>query len=178
MLGRLSIAAVAVVSLVMTGGGTSVFAKEYVTFEGGYAPGSIIVVNSERKLYYVVGDGRAIVYPVAVGKPREQWTGQSVVTRMRENPGWSPTATMRRRDPRLPHYMPPGPTNPLGVRAIYLGWSAYRIHGTNAPTSIGRPVSGGCFRMRNEHVVDLYQRVHIGAPVYVVNRIEAVIGQQ
>lgn len=178
MLVRLSIAALAVFSVLMMGGGTTGFAKELVNFEGDYAPGSIIVVNSERKLYYVLGDGQAIVYPVAVGKPREQWTGQSIVTRMRENPSWSPTRSMRRKNPRLPRYMPPGPKNPLGVRAIYLGWSAYRIHGTISPRSIGRAASSGCFRMLNKHVVDLYERVHIGAPVYVVNRIEAVIGRQ
>ena len=178
MSSRWSIAALAVFSLLMAGGGTSVSAKDYVTLEGAYAPGTIVVVNSERKLYCVLGEGRAIVYPVAVGKPRDQWTGKSIVTRMRKNPGWSPTPTMRRRNPRLPRYMPPGPKNPLGVRAIYLGWTAYRIHGTNSPTSIGRPVSSGCFRMLNDHVVDLFERVHIGAPVYVVNRIDAVVGQQ
>lgn len=178
MVSRLSIAALAVFSMLAMCAGTSVGAKELVAFDGGFEPGTIIVVNSERKLYYVLGGGQALVYPVAVGKPRDQWTGRSVVTRMRENPGWSPTASMRRRNPRLPRYMPPGPKNPLGVRAIYLGWSAYRIHGTISPRSIGRAASAGCIRMLNKHVVDLYDRVHIGAPVYVVNRIEAVVGGQ
>ena len=154
-----------------------VLAKDIVPFAGDQEPGTIIVVNSERKLYYVLGDGQAIVYPVAVGEPKEQWTGQSFVTQMRKNPGWSPTPSMRRKNPRLPRYMPPGPRNPLGVRAIYLGWSMYRIHGTNAPHSIGRATSNGCFRMHNEHVRDLFERVHLGAPVHVVNRLEAMVSQ-
>ena len=135
---------------------------------GDYRRGSIIIKTSERQLYYVVGRGKAIRYSVAVGSPANQWFGQSHVTLKREHPGWTPTPSMRRRNPRLPTYVPPGPKNPLGVRAIYLGWSAYRIHGTNKPRSIGRAVSNGCIRMRNEDVVDLYGRVHIGAPVFIL----------
>lgn len=148
-------------------GGGPVVAKEVVSFAGNHAPGTIIIVNSERRLYYVLGDGRAIVYPVAVGKPGDVWTGESVVTRKTKNPGWSPTPSMRRRNPRLPRYVPPGPRNPLGVRAMYLGWSFYIIHGTNAPHSIGRAASSGCIRMLNEHVIDLYDRVRVGTKVVV-----------
>ena len=175
---QLKTAALAVMVLVLAGLGTVLQAKEFVSFTGNYAPGTIIVVNSERKLYYVLGEGRAVVYPVAVGKPGDLWTGESVVTRKVTHPGWSPTPAMRRRNPSLPRYVAPGPKNPLGVRAMYLGWSYYLIHGTNSPWSIGRAASSGCIRMHNEHVVDLYQRVHLGAPVLVVNSLNAVVGQQ
>ena len=108
---------------------------------------------------------------VAVGKQGFQWFGQTFVQRKKKNPGWSPTARMRRMG--YPRYVPPGPRNPLGVRAIYLGWTEYRIHGTTAPSSIGRAASSGCIRMHNDDVVDLFERVHIGAPVYVVRKLEA-----
>ncbi len=146
-------------------------ARDFVNFETGHAAGTIVIVNADKHLYYVLGEGRAIRYNIAVGRPSEQWTGASVVTRMRKNPGWSPTASMRRANRRLPRYVPPGPRNPLGVRAIYLGWTLYRIHGTNAPNSIGRAASSGCFRMRNEDVSHLYERVHIGSPVLVVDEL-------
>lgn len=163
--------------LLLAGGGPAA-SKEIVSFAGNHAPGTIIIVNSERRLYYVLGDGRAIVYPVAVGKPGDVWTGESVVTRKARNPGWSPTPSMRRRNPRLPRYVPPGPRNPLGVRAMYLGWSFYLIHGTNAPHSIGRAASSGCIRMLNEHVTDLYERVHLGTPVYVVDSLNTVMSRK
>lgn len=150
----------------------SAAARDFVNFDGAYEPGSIVVVNAERHLYYVLGQGRAIRYTIAVGTPHEQWTGTHMVTQLRENPGWSPTPSMRRLDPDLPAYVPPGPDNPLGIRAIYLGWSLYRIHGTNEPRSIGRASSEGCFRMLNEDVVHLYERVHIGTPVFVVDALE------
>ena len=130
--------------------------------------GSIIVDTSERRLYYVLGNGRAIRYAVAVGSPRNQWYATTFVSSKVVNPGWSPTPSMRRRNPYLPVYVAPGPRNPLGVRALYLDWGTYRIHGTNAPWSIGRAVSNGCIRMRNEDVIDLFERVHVGAPVFVV----------
>lgn len=140
---------------------------ETVAFDNAYGRGAIIVRTGERHLYYTLSRTAALRYRIAVGSRRNQWTGVTYVSAKRENPGWSPTPSMRRRDPRLPRYVPPGPKNPLGVRALYLDWGAYRIHGTNAPKSIGRAVSSGCIRMRNEDVVDLYERVHIGAPVYV-----------
>lgn len=143
-------------------------ARELVSWEGDHETGTIIVVTSERKLYYILGKGMALRYDVAVGKQGMQWSGETFVQGKRKNPDWSPTARMRRQNPRLPRHVPPGPSNPLGVRAIYLGWSEYRIHGTNVPSSIGRAASSGCIRMRNSDVTDLFERVHIGAPVYVI----------
>jgi lipoprotein-anchoring transpeptidase ErfK/SrfK len=131
--------------------------------------GSIVVDTAERHLYYALGNGRAIRYLIAVGKPSFQWYGQSFVQHKAKNPGWSPTPRMRRMG--YPAYVPPGPRNPLGVRAIYLGWTEYRIHGTNTPGSIGGAVSSGCFRMHNEDVSELFERVHIGAPVYVLRSL-------
>ena len=142
-------------------------ARELVALEGEHAMGSIIINTSERKLYYVLGHGMALRYAVAVGKQGMQWSGETFVQSKRSNPGWTPTPRMRCADPWLPAYVPPGPKNPLGVRAIYLGWSEYRIHGTNMPGSIGRAASSGCIRMLNGDVMDLYERVHIGAPVIV-----------
>ena len=131
-----------------------------------YPYGSIVVDTSERRLYYMLKDDKAIRYRVAVGKPKMQWFGDTFVTLKRKNPGWRPTPRMRRQG--YPKYVPPGPRNPLGVRAIYLGWSEYRIHGTTSPRSIGRAASSGCIRMLNRDVIDLYKRVHIGAPVHVI----------
>jgi lipoprotein-anchoring transpeptidase ErfK/SrfK len=143
-------------------------ARELVPVEGGHAIGTIIINTSERRLYYVLGHGMALRYSVAVGKEGMQWSGETFVQSKRRNPGWTPTARMRRENPYLPAFVPPGPKNPLGVRAIYLGWSEYRIHGTNMPGSIGRAASSGCIRMLNADVMDLFERVHIGAPVYVL----------
>lgn len=140
-----------------------------VAYSTPHEPGTIIISNSQKRLIYVLDGDRAIEYDIAVGKPSEQWIGTRIVTRMAKNPTWTPTPSMRRKKPSLPHRVGPGPKNPLGVRAIYLGWSAYRIHGTNAPHSIGQAASSGCFRMYNEDVTDLYERVHIGAPVIVTN---------
>lgn len=142
-------------------------AKEVVALESGkYPMGSIVIDTSERRLYYSLGNGQALKYKVAVGRPGYQWFGKTFVEKKKKDPGWSPTARMRRRG--APRYVPPGPRNPLGIRAIYLGWSEYRIHGTNAPSSIGRAASSGCIRMLNKDVSDLFERVHIGAPVYVI----------
>lgn len=131
-----------------------------------YPFGAIVVDTSERRLYYMLENGKAIRYRVAVGKPKMQWFGRTFVTLKRKNPGWTPTARMRAAG--APRYVPPGPKNPLGIRAIYLGWSEYRIHGTISPRSIGRAASSGCIRMLNKDVVDLFKRVHIGAPVDVI----------
>ena len=139
-----------------------------ITYQSQYEPGTIVISNSEKWLRYVLEDGRALEYDIAVGRPGEQWIGTRLVTRKAKNPTWTPTPSMRRKNPRLPRRVGPGPKNPLGVRAIYLGWSAYRIHGTNSPKSIGRAASSGCFRMFNADVEDLYDRVHVGAPVVVV----------
>jgi lipoprotein-anchoring transpeptidase ErfK/SrfK len=143
-------------------------ARELVPVEGEHAIGTIIINTSERRLYYVLGHGMALRYSVAVGKEGMQWSGETFVQSKRRNPGWTPTSRMRRENPYLPAFVPPGPKNPLGVRAIYLGWSEYRIHGTNMPWSIGRAASSGCIRMLNTDVMDLFERVHIGAPVYVL----------
>lgn len=135
-----------------------------------YQPGSIVIDTAKKDLYYALGSGHAIKYKVAVGKRGFEWYGQSFVQKKKKDPGWSPTARMRRMG--APRYVPPGPRNPLGIRAIYLGWTEYRIHGTNAPSSIGRAASSGCIRMHNKDVADLFERIHIGAPVYVVKKLE------
>lgn len=142
-------------------------AREVVAF-GGYAPGTIVVKTSERRLYYVVGSGQAIRYPIAVGMPGRQWSGQNMIARMEVNPTWSPPDEVRRDKPGLPHLVPPGPSNPLGPRAMVLAWGQYAIHGTNKPSSIGTRASYGCIRMYNEHVVDLFARVQVGTPVVVL----------
>ncbi len=142
-------------------------AREIVALESGkYPMGSIVIDTSERRLYYSLGNGQALKYKVAVGRPGFQWFGKTFVEKKKKDPGWYPTLRMRRGG--APRYVAPGPRNPLGIRAIYLGWTEYRIHGTNAPSSIGRAVSSGCIRMLNMDVVDLFERVHIGAPVFVI----------
>ncbi|NJM34588.1 MAG: L,D-transpeptidase [Rhodomicrobium sp.] len=161
-------AACAAIFFAFTSAATTSIARELVSWTGEDLLGTIVIKTSERQLYYILGNGMALRYDVAVGKEGMQWAGQTFVQSKRRNPGWSPTARMRRENPRLPEYVPPGPENPLGERALYLGWSEYRIHGTNAPSSIGRAASSGCIRMRNEDVVDLFERVHIGAPVHVI----------
>lgn len=145
-------------------------ARQVVSMDQPIPIGSIVIDTGGRQLFYSLGHGRAIRYPVAVGKRGFQWFGDTFVQHKRKNPGWSPTARMRRMG--YPRYVAPGPRNPLGVRAIYLGWTEYRIHGTNAPGSIGRAASSGCIRMHNRDVVDLFERVHIGAPVYVVRSLD------
>lgn len=143
-----------------------------VDVEGQYAPGSIIIRTSERKLYLVTQPGRAIRYSVGVGREGFQWGGVSYVSRKKEWPDWRPPKEMIERElfkngRVIPEFMPGGPENPLGARALYLGSTLYRIHGTNQDYTIGGAVSSGCIRMRNKDVVDLYQRVAIGAKVYV-----------
>ncbi|KAA0972278.1 L,D-transpeptidase [Aureimonas fodinaquatilis] len=139
-----------------------------VAFEGDYEAGTIVVLTSARKLYLVTGPNQALLYNIAVGKPSEQWFGKSWVSKKRVNPTWIPTPDMRKKNPALPNSVGPGPKNPLGVRALNLGWGYYRIHGTNAPNSIGGAASAGCFRMLNADVQDLFERVHVGAEVVVL----------
>jgi lipoprotein-anchoring transpeptidase ErfK/SrfK len=141
--------------------------REIVAFSG-YAPGTIVVNTAERRLYYVMGDGTAMRYGVGVGRPGFTWGGTQRVTRKAEWPGWTPPAEMIRRRPDLPKYMAGGIDNPLGARAMYLGSSLYRIHGSNEPDTIGQAVSSGCIRMTNDDVVDLYNRVRVGAQVVVL----------
>ncbi len=139
-----------------------------VAYKGGYKKGSVIVDQSQKKLYYVLGDGKAYAYPVAVGKKGFSWTGTQKVSRIQSWPDWTPPAEMRQRKPELPAHMNGGINNPLGAKAIYLGSTLYRIHGTNAPGSIGTAASSGCIRMHNGHVVHLAKLVDKGTTVHVV----------
>jgi len=141
--------------------------REEIPYDGKYAPGTIIVDTSERVLYYVLKGKKAIRYGVGVGRDGFSWSGVSHVSRKAEWPGWTPPVEMRQRQPWLPSYVPGGEGNPLGARALYLGATLYRIHGTNEATTIGRAVSSGCIRMLNKDVIDLYERVKVGATVVV-----------
>ena len=143
-------------------------AKRSVQWTGKYAPGTVVVSTSARRLYFVQGDGTAIEYGVGVGRQGFAWSGTKTVSNKREWPGWTPPPQMLRRRPDLPRYMAGGIDNPLGARAIYLGSSLYRIHGSNEPDTIGAAVSSGCIRMTNRDVEDLYQRVRIGTKVVVL----------
>ena len=142
--------------------------REIVAFSGTYRPGTIVINTSERRLYYVLPDGKAVRYGVGVGRPGFEWGGSQTITRKAEWPGWTPPAQMLKRRPDLPRFMNGGPDNPMGARALYLGSSLYRIHGTNEPNTIGQAVSSGCIRMTNDDVVDLYGRVRVGAKVLVI----------
>lgn len=139
-----------------------------VGFAEKYPPGSIIVNTSERRLYYVLGSGQAIRYGIGVGRIGFTWAGVTAVSAKREWPDWTPPPQMLRRRPDLPRHMRGGVENPLGARALYLGSSLFRIHGSNEPETIGQAVSSGCFRMTNEDVIDLYGRVNVGARVIVL----------
>lgn len=142
-------------------------AERKVKFSNRYGKGVIVIKTKQRKLYYTLGRGYAYVYPIAVGRAGMQRFGTTRVVGKRTNPDWYPTARMRREDPKLPAKVPGGPRNPLGVRALYLGWNLYRIHGTNNPSSIGKAVSSGCYRMYNSDVIKLYNRVRVGTKVVV-----------
>ena len=147
-------------------GGNSVYGRDVISFSKRYAPGQIIVSFADRRLYYIAQRGRAISYPIAVPRAQDRWEGVERVSMKRVDPPWTPTPEMRQENPALPKFVPGGhPRNPLGVRAIYLGNTLYRIHGTDAPWTIGTNVSKGCIRMHNAHVIDLYGRVRIGAKV-------------
>ncbi|MCB1511609.1 MAG: L,D-transpeptidase [Hyphomicrobiaceae bacterium] len=142
--------------------------RHVVSFSPRHAPGQIIVSFADRRLYYVHRRGQAISYPIAAPRPQSRWQGTMRISRKQVNPTWTPTPEMRRENPRLPSYVPGGhPRNPLGYRALYLGSSLYRIHGTDAPWTIGQPVSKGCIRMYNSDVADLYNRVPVGTKVVV-----------
>jgi lipoprotein-anchoring transpeptidase ErfK/SrfK len=141
--------------------------KEIVSYSTKYKPGTIVVETSERRLYLVLDDGKALRYGIGVGRDGFRWSGQHRITRVAEWPGWTPPAAMRKRVPDLPAYMPGGPDNPLGARALYIGSTLYRIHGTSEPWTIGQAVSSGCIRLTNEDVTDLYERVRVGALVVV-----------
>jgi lipoprotein-anchoring transpeptidase ErfK/SrfK len=145
----------------------SPIAKTIVDYETSYKPGTIVIETSERRLYLVLEDGKAMKYGVGVGRDGFRWSGQHHITRVAEWPGWTPPAQMRQRVPDLPAYMPGGPDNPLGARALYIGSTLYRIHGTSEPWTIGQAVSSGCIRLTNEDITDLYTRVKVGALVVV-----------
>lgn len=142
--------------------------RSTVAFSPKYKPGQIIVSFGDRKLYHIHRRGEAVSYPIAVPRAQSRWSGRTHVSQKRVNPSWTPTPSMRRENPKLPVHVPGGhPLNPLGVRALYLGSSLYRIHGTDAPWTIGTAVSKGCIRMYNEDVIHLYPRVRVGTPVTV-----------
>ena len=146
----------------------SPIAKSQVSFGGEYSPGTIIINTTERRLYYVLGGGQALRYGIGVGRVGFTWAGTTAVSAKKEWPAWTPPAEMRARVRGLPSHMKGGIDNPLGARAMYLGSSLYRIHGSNEPETIGQAVSSGCFRMTNDDVVDLYNRVNVGAKVIVL----------
>ena len=133
-----------------------------------YKKGTVVVSTKERRLYYVLGDGQAIEYGVGVGREGFTWSGSKTVSRKREWPDWRPPAVMLKRRPDLPRHMAGGIDNPLGARALYLGSSNYRIHGSNEPETMGAAVSSGCIRMTNRDVIDLYDRVKLGTKVVVM----------
>ena len=145
----------------------SAIPRETVSYNGPYGAGTIVVSTAERRLYYVLDGGQALRYGVGVGRPGFTWGGVQTITMKREWPDWRPPSTMLRRRPDLPRYMKGGIENPLGARAMYLGGTIYRIHGSNEPETIGTAVSSGCIRMTNEDVSDLYTRAKVGTKVIV-----------
>jgi lipoprotein-anchoring transpeptidase ErfK/SrfK len=141
--------------------------RQLVFFRSNEPPGTIIVHTSERFLYVVLGGGRAVRYGIGVGRAGFQWQGLLKISRKQEWPDWTPPDEMIERQPYLPRWMAGGPGNPLGARALYLGNTVYRIHGTNQPQTIGTAVSSGCFRLVNPDVIDLYDRIDVGTKVVV-----------
>ena len=150
-------------------GGSSPIQRSTVNFAGSYAPGTIYINTAERRLYLVLANGQALRYGIGVGRDGFRWSGTHRITAKKEWPSWTPPAQMLRRRPDLPRHMAGGLDNPLGARAMYLGSTLYRIHGSNEPETIGQAVSSGCFRMTNEDVTDLYSRVSVGTTVIVKN---------
>jgi lipoprotein-anchoring transpeptidase ErfK/SrfK len=145
----------------------SAIPRETIAYRGPYAPGTILVSTRERRLYLIMPGGQAIRYGIGVGRPGFEWAGVSRIVNKREWPDWTPPAQMLRRRPDLPRHMAGGIENPLGARAMYIGGTLYRIHGSNEPDTIGQAVSSGCIRMTNNDVIDLYSRVRIGTRVVV-----------
>jgi lipoprotein-anchoring transpeptidase ErfK/SrfK len=150
-------------------GGSSPIPRTTVNFESQYAPGTIIVNTPERRLYLVLPNGQALRYGIGVGRDGFRWGGVHRITAKKEWPEWTPPSQMLARRPDLPRHMKGGIDNPLGARAMYLGSTLYRIHGSNEPETIGQAVSSGCFRMTNDDVTDLYGRVGVGTTVVVKN---------
>ncbi len=144
-----------------------IYLRQVVPYATSERSGTLIVDTQAHFLYLVLGDGRALRYGIGVARSGFEWSGTHRVTRKAEWPGWTPPAEMRKRQPNLPTHMEGGPNNPLGARALYLGSTLYRIHGTNEPWSIGQNVSSGCIRMTNDDVIDLYARVQLNTRVVV-----------
>jgi lipoprotein-anchoring transpeptidase ErfK/SrfK len=144
------------------------FLPRVVAYSGPARPGTVVIDTAARFLYLVEDGGKARRYGVGVGRPGFEWAGTHTITRTAEWPDWTPPPEMLERRPDLPRHMEGGPDNPLGARALYLGSTLYRIHGSNEPWTIGHAVSSGCIRMRNEDVIDLYQRVKVGTRVTVI----------
>jgi lipoprotein-anchoring transpeptidase ErfK/SrfK len=143
--------------------------RQTVMYPTNYAPGTVVVDTAERRLYLVLSGGQAIRYGIGVGRDGFRWGGVHRVSAKKEWPSWTPPSQMLARRPDLPRHMQGGIDNPLGARALYLGSTLYRIHGSNEPETIGQAVSSGCFRMTNEDVTDLYDRVPVGTTVVVKN---------
>jgi lipoprotein-anchoring transpeptidase ErfK/SrfK len=147
--------------------GASPIGRQNVNYPSNLAAGSMVINTAERRLYYIQGNSQAIRYGIGVGRPGFTWSGIKTVSAKKEWPEWTPPSQMLRRRPDLPRHMKGGPENPLGARAIYLGSTLYRIHGSNEPETIGTAVSSGCFRLTNDDVIDLYDRVRVGATVLI-----------
>ncbi|MFO1169846.1 MAG: L,D-transpeptidase [Hyphomicrobiaceae bacterium] len=158
-------APIAVSILALALSSVTALAGKVVKFGGGQAAGTIVIVNKDRRLYYVLGKGKAVSYPVAIGRTAQVWTGKTRISRKEKNPSW-----LNPDDPAA-EVVPGGPDNPLGERAMYLGATLYRIHGTPAAWSIGQAVSNGCIRMYNKDVKDLYNRARVGTTVVVTNSL-------
>lgn len=144
------------------------FKRHIVDYRTKAAPGTIVIDTPNTYLYFVLGDGQAVRYGIGVGREGFTWSGTESITRKAEWPDWTPPPQMLRRQPYLPRFVAGGPHNPLGARAMYLGGTIYRIHGTNQPETIGTQVSSGCIRMTNDDVIDLYQRAKVGTKVIVL----------
>ena len=142
--------------------------RQVVSYPTREAPGTIIIDTPNTYLYLVIGNGQAMRYGIGIGRDGFTWSGTQTITRKAEWPAWTPPPEMIARQPYLPRHMAGGPGNPLGARAMYLGTSLYRIHGSNEPWTIGQAVSSGCIRMRNEDVIDLYDHVKVGTRVVVI----------
>lgn len=148
-------------------GSSSPIPRTVVAYPSNLGVGSIVISTPERRLYYILGNGEAIRYGIGVGRAGFTWSGVKHVSAKREWPDWTPPSQMLRRRPDLPRWMHGGIENPLGARAMYLGSTLYRIHGSNEPQTIGQAVSSGCFRLTNDDVIDLYDRVRVGATVII-----------
>lgn len=158
-------------------GGLSIYSKyglspqllrQVVPFRSNERVGTIVINTEEKFLYLVLPRGKAMRYGIGVARPGFEWAGTHKITAKREWPGWTPPAEMLQRQPNIPHFMKGGPDNPLGARALYIGSTLYRIHGTTEPWTIGKTVSSGCIRLTNEDVIDLYRRAKVGAKVLVI----------